>query len=281
MVKITARAAVCMLYYGGARLGTAAPRGSALASLARTLVGAGYVQYGTGSRLGVTLTADGTQWLADYGDAVKAAQAGYVRAAAMTLYAITKTSMKHAEDAVNAAVKAGQPERLALHLVEAARKPFDPLALSDRQVNALRQFAGPRPEIASIVVNAATRKALRTRGLLEGIEHGRERITDAGREALKAFAPAPGAIPFNPAGAAQTAAAVSAASSIAAANAVTAPRFPEGTPEYDAYEKELRGELAKFAAGEEPYPYRPEELGRDGGRAAREMGIERPRKRRN
>lgn len=33
------------------------------------------------------------------------------------------------------------------------------------------------------------------------------------------------------------------------------PQFPPGTPEYDAYDAELREELAKFAAGEEPYPY--------------------------
>lgn len=31
------------------------------------------------------------------------------------------------------------------------------------------------------------------------------------------------------------------------------PRFPEGTPEYEAYAAQLRAELAKFAAGEPPY----------------------------
>jgi hypothetical protein len=33
------------------------------------------------------------------------------------------------------------------------------------------------------------------------------------------------------------------------------PRFPEGTPEYEAYRAELRTELGKFARGEDPYPY--------------------------
>lgn len=35
------------------------------------------------------------------------------------------------------------------------------------------------------------------------------------------------------------------------------PLYPKGTPEYDAYATELKAELAKWAAGEEPYPYRP------------------------
>lgn len=43
------------------------------------------------------------------------------------------------------------------------------------------------------------------------------------------------------------------------ADAVTSftdpPRYPEGTPEYRAYAAELRGELAKWAAGEAPYEY--------------------------
>jgi hypothetical protein len=34
---------------------------------------------------------------------------------------------------------------------------------------------------------------------------------------------------------------------------VTPPKFPEGTPEYDAYAAELRVELAKFSRGEAPY----------------------------
>jgi hypothetical protein len=264
-----------MLYYGGASLGTATPRGAALASLARALVTAGYVQYGTGGRLGVTPTASGAEWLAAYGDAVKAAQAGYVRAAELILYAVTKTSLQRAHEAVEAAIAAGEPERLALHLVEVSRKPLDPLTLTDRQVDVLRQFAGLRPEIASIITNGATRKSLRTRGLLEAAGHGMERITDAGREALKAFAPAT----------VKTQREVEERHAEFMADSLPAPasgpRFPKGTPEYAAYERELQAELAKFAAGEEPYPYRPEELGRDGGRAAREMGIERPRKRRN
>ncbi|HEU4423686.1 MAG TPA: hypothetical protein VFR67_14240 [Pilimelia sp.] len=33
------------------------------------------------------------------------------------------------------------------------------------------------------------------------------------------------------------------------------PQFPIGTPEYDAYAAELRGELRKWANGEPPYPY--------------------------
>jgi hypothetical protein len=33
------------------------------------------------------------------------------------------------------------------------------------------------------------------------------------------------------------------------------PPFPEGTPEYDTYRAALTEELAKFAAGEEPYPH--------------------------
>lgn len=31
------------------------------------------------------------------------------------------------------------------------------------------------------------------------------------------------------------------------------PRFPEGTPEYDAYQAKLKAELEKFTAGEAPY----------------------------
>lgn len=42
-----------------------------------------------------------------------------------------------------------------------------------------------------------------------------------------------------------------------AATPAEAPRFPEGTPEYDAYRAELRVELSKFAKGEKPYPYPP------------------------
>jgi hypothetical protein len=37
---------------------------------------------------------------------------------------------------------------------------------------------------------------------------------------------------------------------------IATPRFPAGTPEHDAYAAELRAELAKWAAGVEPYPYR-------------------------
>lgn len=36
---------------------------------------------------------------------------------------------------------------------------------------------------------------------------------------------------------------------------IVPPTFPVGTPEYAAYAAKLRAELAKFAAGEEPYPY--------------------------
>jgi hypothetical protein len=36
------------------------------------------------------------------------------------------------------------------------------------------------------------------------------------------------------------------------------PIHPVGTPEYEAYAAELRTELAQFAKGEEPYPYRRE-----------------------
>ena len=36
---------------------------------------------------------------------------------------------------------------------------------------------------------------------------------------------------------------------------VSAPTFPEGTPEHAAYAAELREELSKFARGETPYPY--------------------------
>lgn len=35
------------------------------------------------------------------------------------------------------------------------------------------------------------------------------------------------------------------------------PRFPAGTPEYEAYATELHGELEKFAKGNEPYGYDP------------------------
>lgn len=35
------------------------------------------------------------------------------------------------------------------------------------------------------------------------------------------------------------------------------PLYPKGTPEYDAYAAELKTELDKWVAGEEPYPYRP------------------------
>lgn len=31
------------------------------------------------------------------------------------------------------------------------------------------------------------------------------------------------------------------------------PRYPEGTPEYEAYTARLRAELAAFVAGEPPY----------------------------
>jgi hypothetical protein len=37
------------------------------------------------------------------------------------------------------------------------------------------------------------------------------------------------------------------------------PIYPVGTPEYEAYAADLRTELAKFAKGEEPYPYCREE----------------------
>lgn len=33
------------------------------------------------------------------------------------------------------------------------------------------------------------------------------------------------------------------------------PEFPQGTPEYDAYAKALRAELAKFSKGEAPYEF--------------------------
>lgn len=36
---------------------------------------------------------------------------------------------------------------------------------------------------------------------------------------------------------------------------IVAPTHPEGTPEYAAYKTELSDELAKFAAGKDPYPY--------------------------
>lgn len=36
---------------------------------------------------------------------------------------------------------------------------------------------------------------------------------------------------------------------------IVAPTHPEGTPEYAAYKTELSNELAKFAAGKDPYPY--------------------------
>ena len=36
------------------------------------------------------------------------------------------------------------------------------------------------------------------------------------------------------------------------------PRFPQGTPEYDAYAAELRAELAKFVAQEPPYDKLPD-----------------------
>lgn len=48
------------------------------------------------------------------------------------------------------------------------------------------------------------------------------------------------------------------------------PKLPAGTPEYEAYRKQLEAELALFAAGEEPYPLEP--LTSDG-RIARAMGI--------
>lgn len=35
---------------------------------------------------------------------------------------------------------------------------------------------------------------------------------------------------------------------------ITRPKYPEGTPEYEAYREVLAIELAKFAAGEDPYP---------------------------
>ena len=54
------------------------------------------------------------------------------------------------------------------------------------------------------------------------------------------------------------------------------PRFPEGTPEYDAYRAELAVELAKFAAGEAPYEFDATDLD-DGGRAARALGIDMPK----
>lgn len=36
--------------------------------------------------------------------------------------------------------------------------------------------------------------------------------------------------------------------------------YPVGTPEHEAYVADLRAELAKFAKGKEPYPYRREEM---------------------
>lgn len=33
------------------------------------------------------------------------------------------------------------------------------------------------------------------------------------------------------------------------------PKYPEGTPEYEAYRKDLAVELARFAAGEPPYQF--------------------------
>jgi hypothetical protein len=38
------------------------------------------------------------------------------------------------------------------------------------------------------------------------------------------------------------------------------PAYPQGTPEYETYAAKLRTELAKFALGEDPYPYRREEI---------------------
>lgn len=38
------------------------------------------------------------------------------------------------------------------------------------------------------------------------------------------------------------------------------PIYPAGTPEYEAYAAELHAELGKFARGEDPYPYRREEV---------------------
>lgn len=38
---------------------------------------------------------------------------------------------------------------------------------------------------------------------------------------------------------------------------VTGPKFPKGTPEYEAYATELHAELEKFAKGEAPYEYGP------------------------
>lgn len=54
------------------------------------------------------------------------------------------------------------------------------------------------------------------------------------------------------------------------------PRFPEGTPEYDAYRAALAVELAKFAANEAPYEFDATDLD-DGGRAARAMGLAKPK----
>lgn len=36
---------------------------------------------------------------------------------------------------------------------------------------------------------------------------------------------------------------------------INQPRFPAGTPQHDAYVDELRTDLAKFAVGQDPYPY--------------------------
>jgi hypothetical protein len=38
------------------------------------------------------------------------------------------------------------------------------------------------------------------------------------------------------------------------------PTYPQGTPEYETYAAKLGTELAKFALGEDPYPYRREEV---------------------
>jgi hypothetical protein len=53
------------------------------------------------------------------------------------------------------------------------------------------------------------------------------------------------------------------------------PRYPKGTPEYAAYEAELKEELRKWAAGEPPYvsdvegePYNP-----FGKRNTRDLGL--------
>jgi hypothetical protein len=46
------------------------------------------------------------------------------------------------------------------------------------------------------------------------------------------------------------------------AELAVSPRYPEGTPEYDAYATELRGELQKFAAAEAPYAFESPEVPR-------------------